>query len=59
MDMEHDFIIISSNNEMGQKNHNCYISDYKVEYLGQFMEVSYVVRPPTPLQYVRLDLIIK
>lgn len=50
--MEHDQIIISDEDEMGIRRQNIYCSDFKVEYLGQFMEMSWVVNGGYPLNYI-------
>jgi hypothetical protein len=50
--MEHDHIIISDEDVMEIRRQNLYVSDFKVEYLGQFMEMSWVVNVAQPLKYI-------
>jgi hypothetical protein len=51
--MEHNHIIISDEDVMEIRRQNIYCSDFKVEYLGQFMEMSWVVNGGHPINYIR------
>lgn len=54
--MEHNFIIISDEDDMEIRRQDIYFSDWKVEYHGQFMELSYVVNGGYPLDYIATTL---